>query len=415
MDASKTPQVLIVGAGLAGLSCARVLHRAGVSFTVLEASDAVGGRVRTDLVDGFRLDRGFQVFLPAYPEARAVLDYHELRLKRFYRGAEVMLQGKRCRIADPLQHPLDALPRLFCDLTPLGEVWQTILLKRETMGLDAIPRQGPELETEDYLESLGFSESFVNHFFRPFFGGVFLEKDLRTSSRMFRFLFSMFDQDGAAIPEEGMQAIPEQLASQLPGASVRLQTPVDSLDGTAITLPSGERLEAGHVVLAVDERTAARLRKEESMPKPARSTTCLYFATDADVPKTPILYLDGDGHGPVTNATVLSRVNPDCAPHGQHLISASVIGSAAGPELERVVRDQLERWFGSGVGDWRHLRTYTIAEAQPEDPQLHLADEEPDPVIGEGLYRCGDYCQDVSINGAMISGRRAAEAVLRAL
>lgn len=415
MESRTGPDVIIIGAGLAGLACARVLFRAGLSFEIVEAADDVGGRVRTDEWEGYLLDRGFQVFLPAYPEARRVLDYAELGLKRFYRGAEVMIQGAACRLADPLQHPFDALPRVFCDLTPLKEIWHAILLKRETLGLRSIPRTMKEQETEDYLKELGFSESFINRFFRPFFGGVFLEKDLRTSSRMFAFLFSMFDQGGAAIPEKGMQAIPNQLASILPRDAIRLSTRVASLDGNRVTLESGEVLEAANIVLAVDERSAATLLKMERRPKPARSATCLYFTTTQDLPKAPILYLDGDGRGPVNNATVLSRVNPRCAPRGRHLISASVIGGAHGDELERVVREHLKRWFGGGVAEWEHLRTYTIREAQPEDRQLHVGDTEPDPQIGPGLFRCGDYCQDVSINGALISGRRAAEAVLRSL
>ena len=133
------------------------------------------------------------------------------------------------------------------------------------------------------------------------------------------------------------------------------------------------------------------------------------------MPKDPILYLDGDGRGPVNNATVMSRVNPACAPAGRHLISASIVGGAEGEQLESVVRDHLKRWFGDGVSEWEHLRTYTIREALPEDRQLALGDEPLDPVISPGLYCCGDYCHDASINGALISGRRAAEAILKAL
>ena len=415
MDDEKKPAVIIVGAGLAGLACARALKRAGVSFLIVEAADSVGGRIRTDEVDGFRLDRGFQVFLPAYPEAKRVLDYHELRLRPFYRGADVMIQNRRCRLADPLHHPIDAVKRSWCRLTPWKEIWHTVLLKKEILGLRKVPRDVPEMETEDYLKKMGFSPEFVDRFFRPFFGGVFLEKDLRTSSRMFEFIFAMFDQGGAAVPERGMQAIPDQLASQLPKGSIRLNAPVAAIREHSVVLENGETIRAHHIVLAVDERTAARLLNAEKPPKPARSVTCLYFATDQPVPKEPILHLDGSGRGPVNNAVVMSRVSPYYAPEGKHLISVSVIGSAGGDELESVVRDQMTGWFGSSVSDWKLIRTYTVREAQSEERQLTVGDESVPATIRPGLHRCGDYCEDISINGALISGRRAAEAVLGSL
>jgi predicted NAD/FAD-dependent oxidoreductase len=149
---------------------------------------------------------------------------------------------------------------------------------------------------------------------------------------------------------------------------------------------------------------------------PSRSTTCLYFTTDELPPGDPIIHLDGDGRGPVNSVMVLSRISPHYAPPGRHLISASIIGSPSSTELEQVVRDQMRRWFGEHtVAKWRHLRTYQIRHAQPEGRQLKLGSGAFPAVIEPGLYRCGDWCEDVSINGALISGRKAGEAVMRAL
>lgn len=413
------PRIVIVGAGLAGLACARILAAAGRRFTLLEASHAVGGRVRTDNVEGFLLDRGFQVFLPAYPEARRVLDYDALDLCPLYRGADVFVKNRFHRMADPLAHPLTALQNFRDQIVSWKDKWTMLLLRKEVFGMREPPRDQPTMETEDFLVEFGFSENIIEKFFRPFFGGVFLEKDLRTSAAMLQFLFAMFDRGGSALPARGMQAIPEQLAKALPPGSLRLNAPVTAVRAGEVTLDSGEVLHADHVIVAVSEEAAYRLlpqKGDTTAPLPGRSTTCLYFASPDMPPGDPILHLDGDGRGPVNCVTVLSRVSPHYAPPGQHLISASIIGSPSSTELEQVVREQMRAWFGEAVvARWRHLRTYQIRHAQSEGRQLKLGDGPLPAAIEPGLYRCGDWCEDVSINGALLSGRRAGEAVMKAL
>jgi phytoene dehydrogenase-like protein len=412
------PRIVIVGAGLAGLACARVLAAAGHPFILLEASNAVGGRVRTDVVDGFLLERGFQLFLPAYPEAKRVLDYEALDLRPIYRGADIFVKNRFHRLADPLAHPLMALRNFRDDIVTLRDKWTTLLLRKEVFGLRAPPGEHAEMEAEDYLRAFGFSEGMIDRFFRPFFGGVFLEKDLRTSARMLLFLFAMFDRAGSALPARGMQSIPEQLAIALPPGSLRLNAPVAAVRAGEVTLDTGEVLHADHVIVAVAEEVAHRLlpAKENTTLLPSRSTTCLYFATDELPPGDPILHLDGDGRGPVNSVIVLSRVSPHYAPPGQHLISAAIIGAPSSTELEQVVREQMRTWFGDDVvAKWRHLRTYQIRHAQPESRQLRLGSAPLTSQIAPGLYRCGDWCENVSINGALLSGRRCGTAVMKAL
>ena len=412
------PRIVIVGAGLAGLACARVLAAAGRPFTILEASNAVGGRVRTDLVDGFLLDRGFQVFLPAYPEARRVLDYEALDLRPIYRGADVFVKNRFHRMADPLAHPLTAAKNFRDEIVTLRDKWTMLLLRKEVFGLRAPPRDVADMETDDYLRDFGFSESMIDRFFRPFFGGVFLEKDLRTSARMLLFLFSMFDRGSSALPARGMQSIPDQLAMALPPGSLRLNAPVSSVRAGEVTLDTGEVLHADHVIVAASEEVARRLLPPtDAAPLlPSRSATCMYFASNEAPSTEPILHLDGDGRGPVNNMTVLSHISPYYAPPGQHLISTSIIGAPSSTELEQVVREQMRKWFGeAAVSQWRHLRTYQIRHAQPEGRQLRLGSGPLSAVIEPGLYRGGDWCEDVSINGALLSGRRCGEAVMKAL
>jgi phytoene dehydrogenase-like protein len=412
------PRIVIIGAGLAGLACARVLAAAGRPFTLLEASNAVGGRVRTDVVDGFLLDRGFQLFLPAYPEAKRVLDYEALDLRSLYRGADVFVKNRFYRMADPLAHPLTALQNFNAEIVTLRDKWTTLLLRKEVFGLREPPGDVTEVETEDYLREFGFSESMIDRFFRPFFGGMFLEKDLRTSARMLLFLFAMFDRGGSALPARGVQSIPDQLAMALPPGSLRLNAPVSAVRAGEVTLDTGEVLHADHVIVAVSEEVAHRLLPSAEKPPllPSRSTTCMYFAADELPPGDAILHLDGDGRGPVNSIVVLSRVSPHYAPSGQHLISASIIGAPSSTELEQVVREQMRQWFGEAVvSKWRHLRTYQIRHSQPESRQLRLGDGPLAPQIEPGLYRCGDWCEHVSINGALLSGRRCGTAVMKAL
>jgi phytoene dehydrogenase-like protein len=415
VKSSVNSKVVIVGAGLAGLCCGRRLAAAGVPFEILEESDAVGGRVRTDLVNGFRLDRGFQVLLTAYPEARAVLDYEALDLKPFYPGALVWRHGSLHRLADPFREPADACKNLFNSVGTLADKVRVARLRRRTLAgsVEDLYRR-PDLTTQEALRHLGFSRSMIERFFRPFFGGIFLDRDLATSSRQMEFVFRMFACGDTAVPAAGMQAIPEQIAAKLPPGSVRTRTGVRSIEKGAVVLASGERRTARAVVVATDPWRAASLVGAGYEPPGSRSAACLYFATDEPPIDEPILMLDGEGKGPVNNLVEMSAVAPSYAPPRTALIAASVVDPAAvdAPDLEQQVRHQLERWFGIEVRTWEHLRTDRIRQALPDQRPPFLDDPHKPVRLRPGLYLAGDHRENGSIQGAMVAGRRAAEAVL---
>ncbi len=412
--AETTPPVIIVGAGLAGLACARHLVRAGRPVQVLEASDGIGGRVRTDQVDGFLLDRGFQVLLTAYPEARAQLDYRALRLQPFYPGAIVRHGGRFHRVADPFRRPADALGTLLNPIGTLADKARMLRLRRRACaGTVEQLFERPETTTMQALTALGFSNAMVERFLQPFLGGIFLGRDLSTTSRMLEFVIRMMAEGDNALPARGMGAIAEQLAADLPPGTVRSRTRVAEVANGRVTLDDGTRLDAGAVVIATEGDAAAALT---GMRPTAgfRSVTNLYFAAPRPPVRGPYLLLDGEARGPVNNLCVPTEVAAGYGPAGHALVSATVLGMPAesDAELTRAVRAQLGDWFGPEVDAWSLLATYRIRWAQPDQTPPTVAPGARSARLEPGLFLAGDHCETASIQGALASGRRAALAVL---
>jgi phytoene dehydrogenase-like protein len=379
---------IVVGAGAAGLTCARTLSEAGLRVQVVEAADGVGGRVRTDAVDGFLLDRGFQVLPTAYPEARRVLDYARLDLRLFARGAIVRAGGRFRRVTDPRQSPLGALRSLAGGVVSPRDVPAILRLLRGSQA---------ETTAADALRQAGVSPRLVEQLFRPFLRGVFLEPDLVTSSRLLGFVLDAFSAGPAALPASGMGAIGEQLAE---GLDVRLDARVAAVGPGAATLADGQTLSADAVIVA-----AAGLVDEPD--DGWHAVSCVYFDAPSPPLPGPWLVLDGDGDGPIGNLCVPSEVAPGYAPPGRALVSASVLGVEPDPDA---VAAQLRRWFGRAFASWRHLATVAVPRALPAYPVgARIART---PRIAGGLYACGDHREHPSLNGAIASGRRAAEAVL---
>lgn len=398
---------VIIGGGLAGLACAHRLHEAGRCFVLCEAADRIGGRVATDVIDGFRLDRGFQVLLTAYPEARRLLDYDALDLRRFYPGALVRHNAKWHRVADPFRHPIDGVRGAF---NPIGSFLDKLRVGWSRTGGFDFSKHDPNLTTLEALRAEGFSDSMIERFFRPFLGGVFLENRLDTTVRKLEFVMKNFAQGDTAIPAKGMAEIPIQLANKLPSPAIRLNSPVVGVDGNKVRLASGQIFSAKTIVMATEAGGAARLLGQPEPPVEFNGVACLYFTAPTAPVHEPILLLNGEGAGPINNLTVLSAVSPDYAPPGRHLISISVVDSdaAASADLEKRVRRQLVDWFGTTTNSWELLRIDRIPHAIPTQREAPAKAAR----LGGGLYQCGDHCGIASLNTALASGTAAAEAVL---
>ena len=426
-----TKPIIIVGAGMAGLACATWLHRANRAVIVLEAADAVGGRVRTDVTsDGFRLDRGFQVLQTNYPEARRVFDYSALNLKAFKSGAVIRLaDGRETTLQSPLQRPLAAFSALTSPIGTLADklrilrlVWHVLKYTPDEL----LAR--PATDTLTFLRRYGWSEQMIGSFFEPFFGGVYLDRELSTASNFFEFVFQQFVTGEAAVPALGMQQLPEQLAAGLPVGSVQLNTPVAGItEGTQVRLTSGQVLEGAAVVLATDGLATLRLlagrsgNPDDSFGVPgasfhtaARLTTCTYFAADGPSPGRgdKLLRLNACRGSLVHNVSFPADVSLDYAPAGRALVSVSTHGerSLTEAELTAGVREELAAWFGPAAREWEHLRTYRIAAALP----VYKADQPArQPLkLADNLYRCGDWAAYPSLNAALATGREVAEMLL---
>ena len=421
--------VVVIGAGLAGLACARELASEGLRVRIFEAADAPGGRIRTDLVEGFRLDRGFQVLLTEYPEAKRVLDYNGLGLKQFAPGALVRQAGSFHRFADPYRELGKTLKFAFDPIVPLGDKIKVRKLRSDCVRMtDEELFNSQEETTREFLRRSGLSPAIVDRFFAPFFGGIFLEKNLSSSARWFRWLFKMFSTGFAAVPELGMEQIPRQMAEGLPEGVLKCGAAVKSLtrSGKVWKIDAGEAgtVLTTQVVLAAREDEAKRLlagiRKPGAAPARTwnKTTTFYYAATESPVDE-PVIVLNGDGPtaGPVNHLAVMSMVSPAYAPAGSHLICANVVGSApetdkAMETLESEIRMQLRRWFGGQVNQWSVLAGYPIAHALPLQTSYQPLLRAP---VDSGILLCGDYVGSASIQGALLTGAKAAEAAKAAI
>lgn len=368
----------------------------------------------TDQVDGFLLDRGFQVLLDSYPEARRQLDFAALDLRPFAPGALVRRDGSVGRVADPWRDLVGATRSLWSGAFTPADAWRILRLRADAIRALEGEVGGDGQTTAHALQDRGFSERAMDAFFRPFFGGVFLDTRLAAPARWFEFLFGMFATGSATLPAQGMGAIPRQLVEQLPAGTVRTNAKVRTLRAGRVELASGEVLSARAVMLATDARHANVLVPGNRSPQWASCVT-LYFSAMTPPIDAPILLLNGERTpGPVNHVCVPSLVSPTYAPPGKHLVAATVVGEPTGDDasLEREVRAQLARWFGAGaVHSWHTLRITRVPCSLPK--QFPSAGAASTAVrLDDGLYACGDYLETPSINGALRSGRRAAETLL---
>lgn len=409
----KPEKIIIIGGGVAGLVAALELEKQNYKPLLLEATDRVGGRVKTDHEAGFRLDHGFQVLLTAYPEAKQYLDYQALQLQYFDPGALIYRQGKKMTFNDPLRKPASAFSLLFSSVGTLSDKLKLGKLKLElgNRPIEEIFRE-PNQTSLQFLRNYGFSEKLIDNFLKPFFSGIFLEDQLNTSSRMFRFIFKMFSEGYAALPAEGMEAIPKQLLSKLRNTEVRTNTKVKTIEPQKVILENGEALSADAIIIAANPEPL--MPKLQGQLKGFKSTVNLYFSTDHDPVNKPMIGLMPEENRLINNFTFVDNTAPNYAPKGKHLLSVTLVGIPEMSEEEMIaaVKKELAELVDPALQEAQHLKTYYIREALPkvDDPQQFM--NYTAARVYENIFLAGDYLLNGSLNAAMASGRNAALAAL---
>jgi len=404
---------LIIGAGIAGLTAARVLKKAGRMVRIIEASDGPGGRVRTDIVDGFLLDRGFQVFLTAYPEARRFLDYKALDLRSFSPGSIILNNAGIDEIGDPLREASSLIRTLKSPIGSLSDKFRLLSLRLKLAGnsIDEIFSK-KETTTLEYLRNAGFSEKIISDFFSPFMSGIYLEQKLDTSARMFEFVFKMFSEAGTAVPAKGMGMISGQLASGFTSNELILNERVLNIDGNKVQTASGNVYEASNILIATTADSIPVPFQRRQVEK--KSVTCMYFSAEKAPYHKALIALNANPGRLVNNLAVMSNISSLYAPLGKSLISVSLPGNeqfTTHDDLELKVKEELKFWFSDCI-NWQHIKTYNIPYALPDNTHV-LNDILPSSLrINGSTFICGDHLLNGSINAAMKSGRLAAESIL---
>lgn len=399
-------EVVIVGAGLAGLSAASKLHDAGIEFQIIEGLDEVGGRIRSTQKDGFILDHGFQVFNPAYPAAKDLLDYSGLNLRKLSPGACVHTKQKTVNITNPFQDPANTL-------NMLKDAYAAFNMLNFGLYATAALKDGSRRETDAYsaLRNYGVTANFMHDVVMPFLSGVFLERELATSSKFLDFVLKYFLIGTPSLPSEGMSSIPLQLKAKVEAENISLNTWVHGISGTKVSTDAGD-FTGNYLLIAADmDTTSAWL----GTPKREwRGVTTWYHYTETSREQLAngkaLLQVEGRRDRPLINSIPLSHAVSSYAPTGKHLISSSSLDMSTSSENEKTVRENLAEIYGLSSDDFHFIDAVAISKALPSavTPLAKLEN----PEVQQNVFVAGDAFTNPSINGAMESGINAANAII---
>lgn len=403
-------QVAIIGAGISGLSAAIQLKSAGIDFKILESEHEVGGRVRSKNIDGYVIDRGFQVLLTAYPEAKNLLDYEKLNLKTFDSGAMILHEsGKKSKLGDPLRQISSLFPTLFSGVGSLQDKMKILRLSGlvKSQSIETIFNQ-EEQSTLARLQSFGFSQKIIDQFFKPFFSGIFLEQELKTSSRMFDFVFKMFSQGVAALPQKGMQEIPLQLWEKVGKEHVLLNRNVQSIEKGTVHCKNGESISADHILLASEPNHL--IPEAVNINRSYVSTTNVHFVSKDSIYPEALIALNSSKSKLVNNICQIDNISEGYS-SSQHLISTTIVGDKTPDNLEKALKKEVSKWFPSSE-NWELLDVQKIDYALPTQQSVQY-DAKIERL--ENLWFTGDYLSNGSLNASMRNGRKMSEEIIKTI
>jgi phytoene dehydrogenase-like protein len=406
---SEHVDVLIIGAGLAGLAAANRLHQAQRSFLLVDSGDRVGGRVRTDVVDGYRIDRGFQVVNPYYPELRRLGIVPALDLRPLSPGVSVSMGRRSHRLGNPLRDPRWALSSITA---PVGSPMSKARLVLYALHCATAPARElinqDDSDVESALLQAGVSMGLYESVLKPFLTGVFLDSPSRVSRRYGDLVLRSFVRGAPSLPRLGVEVLPLTIAQRLPQDSIRLSTRVVNLAADAVDTSQG-KISADAIILATDPRSATALTGMKTPPV-MNSCTTYYHAVHNPPVSDPVIAIDGRHRGPIINSIVLTNASPDYAPPGMHLVATTTLSSRATVDEERRVRAQLALLWGVDTRAWDVVTSVEVPDALPaQRPGRPIARLQR---LSERLWVAGDHMDTPSQQGALVSGRRAAEEYL---
>ena len=406
-------KIHIIGAGVSGLVAAQVLENNGFYPTIIEGTDRVGGRVKTDIVDGYQMDHGFQVLLTAYPAAQKYLNFEALELQYFLPGATVFNNGSQKTLGDPLRNFSLLVPTLLSGIGSFSDKLKilklNLLLKK--ISLTAIFAK-PEKTTYNYLVDFGFSEEMISKFFKPFFSGIFLEAELETSSRMFEFVYKMFGEGFAALPKAGIEAIPQQLKNNLKKTSFLFNTKVKRVEVGKTILFDGTELESHYTIIATEATgLVSNLKNQKTQWK---SCDAFYFETQSKKISKPIIGLIADKEALINNIFYHTSLETKSA-GVKELLSVTVVKPhQLTPEaLQRQVQKELKQFCG--IETLKCIKHYSIPKALPKMDNLQYEISPSETQIATRIFLAGDLQLNSSLNAAMIAGERAGLSVIVAV
>jgi protoporphyrinogen oxidase len=409
----KEYKIHIIGAGISGLIAARVLEDSGFNPVVIEATDRAGGRVKTDILNGFQLDHGFQVLLTSYPAAQKYLDFEALDLQLFLPGASIFKGKKQKIIGDPLRDLSLLFPTLLSGIGSLSDKLRILKLNNylKKKSLSAI-FSDPEQSTFSYLKAYGFSTKIISEFFKPFFSGIFLETQLETSSRMFEFIYKMFGEGDASIPKAGIEAIPKQLLQNLKHTTFEYTTKVASIKDGEVVLENGTKLESHFTIVATEASSLiSNLRNQATQ---WRSCDNLYFETDKRVIQDKLIGLIA-AEGTLINNIFYPTSLQTASESSKELLSVTVIDNQNLSKemlIEEVKKELSEH---CGINSCQFIKQYTIPMALPQLENLKYEMLASETRLTTSVFLAGDTQLNGSLNAAMISGERAALGVVEAI
>ncbi len=401
---------IIIGGGLAGLAAAKTLMQHGHTFKIIEKENHLGGRVQTSQINGHLIDHGFQVYLPGYEEGIHFFDYAKLDFQAFDPGSMILYDdGYHEVVSDPLRKPFTLFSTLLSKVGSFSDKRRLLNLKSAAKSFCKNPNGlKKNTSTYEFLVDFGFKQDMIHNFFIPFFSGVFFDKNLETSAEMFLYLYDKFSTCLASVPKNGMGELSHQLAAKMPSDSIHLGSEVISINKKSVQLSSGQNIIGDNIILAAPaEKLLAKLG--QSKQATFNHSHTIYFES-AETPHTKKLVgIVAKKNSLINNVSVMSNVSSKYAPSGKHQLAVSIFGEDYNSDIEAQIKKECQAWFGKQTEQWKMITRHHIRKALPKQKTVKFDLSKEESQIGENIFLAGDTMINGSINGALKSGRRAAE------